>query len=369
MSIKVNLPKYLLALFTVMFTACGGSAEVPRAEILARPFNCNIEQCKPIPQGVFESAGLNDPVGNVANSAAVKGVLVRLSWKACGDDLVCLYDMVQEQLDKALSTNLKVGLMIMDGDEAPDFVKTRCQTFDFLKRGEPASMCLAWDTNYIADKTSLIAQLGLRFDSHPALAYIYFTGACSTNGAEGHCRIDENAYAEAGYTQAKLIDAYKSIMSRYRTSFPTTPVIFEAHTIFDSAEPWQSLWDQESSSGRVGVAAWWCSERLSINGNETAPIWSIVQSAAQSSFAICQTVGNFTKQPYRFSDQSLGLDYGLESDWNTTDSQNAFEQTLDWVQGFNVHAGQPSVIQNFSVIEAWSDDLKNPDFQDRLLLF
>jgi len=369
MNITANRAKYLVLLFSVLFIACGENKQSPQEEQASKPFGCNTSPCKPLPLGVYESAGINDPVGNAVDSPALKGVLVRISWKVCGDDLNCLYDTVQEQLDKALTSNLSVGLMIMDGDEAPDAVKAKCTTFDFMKRDIPASMCLAWDTAYIEEKTWLLDELGARFDSHPALAYLYFTGACATNGAEGHCRIDESAYTLAGYTPSRLINAYKAIMSAYRTAFPTTPIIFEAHTIFDSVEPWQSLWDQESSSGRVGVASWWCSERLSVNGNETQPVWNIVQEAAQTSFAICQTVGNFTNQPYRFSDPSLDLDYGVETEWNIDDSINAFEQTLNWAQGFNVHVGQPSVINRFSVIETWTVDLKNPDFQDKLLLF
>jgi len=363
-----RIATYSLLLISLLFTACGNSKESNPDEQMPEMTACGFGQCKPLPAGVYESAGL-DPVGNAPDVTSLKGVLVRFSWKACGDDLNCLLEMVQQQLDSATTANLKVALMILDGDEAPDGVKAQCSIFDYLKRGAPASMCLAWDENYLTAKIAMIEALGLRFDSHPALAYVYFTGACSTNGAEGHCRIDEDAYTTAGYTPEKLIGAYKTIMSAYRSAFRKTPIAFEAHAIFESAEPWQSLWDQESASGRVGVASWWCAERLSINGNDTAPVWHLVQEAAETSFAVCQTVGNFTNQPYRFSDQSLGLDYGVEDQWNNNDSQNAFEQTLNWMQGINVHAGQPSVIQRFGVLESWSDDIKNPDFQNRLELF
>ena len=331
--------------------------------------DCGSVACKPLPLGVFESAGINDPVGNAVDTVALKGVLVRISWKVCGDDQACLFDTVQEQLDKATASNIKVSLMIMDGDEVPDGVKSRCTLFAFEKRGEPASMCLAWDDNYLADKIALIKALGQRFDSHPALAYVYFTGACSTNGAEGHCRIDEAAYTTAGYTPEKLTNAYLSIMDAYREAFLATPIAFEVHAIFNSANLWQDVWDHVSASGRVGVAAWWCSERLSVKGNDTVPVWSIVEAAAQSSFTVCQTVGNFSSQPYRFTDTGLGLDYGIEADWNQGDVDLAFQQTMDWMQGYAVHGGQTSMINRFSVAEIWTTDLSNPDLQARLLLF
>ncbi len=358
----------VLPVIMLLLTACGGGAG-ETSDIVPTVGACGEVECKALPAGVYESAGPNDPVGNVVTSVAVKGVLLRVSWKVCGDDLNCLYDAVKLQLDKALSKNLHVALMIMDSDEAPAGVKSQCKTFDFSFRGNPATMCLAWDKNYLQDKQRLISELGLRFDSHPALAYVYFTGACSTNGAEGHCRVDQAAYTTAGYTPTVLADAYVQIMNMYRTAFPSTPIAFEVHAIFDSASVWNSVWDSVAQSGRVGVAAWWCAERLSLNGNETTPVWPIIQKAAASSFSVCQTVGEFSNSPYRFTDSTLALDYGLIDTWVAADSEKSFNETLDWAQGYAVHALQPATINRFSVIETWSVDLKNTLFQSRLLLF
>ena len=353
----------------LLIGACGDSSAPVNGDAGNPQTACSGSPCKPLPAGVYESAGFNDPVGTASGSNASQGVLVRVSWKVCGDNQTCLFDTIQTQLDKALAANLKVSLLVLDGDDAPDSVKARCTTFDFDKLGTPATLCLPWDVNYLTDKKSMVTALGQRFDSHPALAYVYFTGACSTNGAEGHCRVNQAAFTAAGYTPEKLTAAYLSIMDSYRAAFPTTPAIFEVHAIFNSAELWQAVWDHVSASGRVGVAAWWCSERLSVRGNDTLPVWPIVQAAAEKSFTVCQTVGNFTNQPYRFTDLTLGLDYGIETDWNQSDVTLAFNQTMDWAQGIVLHGGQGSTIRRFSVIENWSLDLKNPDFQARLQLF
>ncbi|MBV1876516.1 MAG: hypothetical protein KUG79_02625 [Pseudomonadales bacterium] len=332
---------------------------------------CGVDACKPLPFGVFESAGINDPVGNAPDSTALKGVLLRINWNDCAsdDNIDCVLDQVQQQLDAATDAAIQVNLIIMDGDSAPDFVKDSCVTFAYEKRGELAEMCLAWDLNYLAHKQALVGALGERFDSHPALALMYFTGACSGNGAEGHCRVDEVAYTAAGYTPEILSAAYKTIMDMYRAAFPTTPIAFEVHEIFNSADLWQNLWDHVAESKRVGVAAWWCSERLSVNGADTVGVFPIVQEAALNSFSVCQTVASFTGEPNRFTDISLGLDYGASDEFSVADSQLAFDQTLDWIQGLDVHVGQPAVIERFSVVEIWSQDLKNEDFQNRLLLF
>ena len=329
---------------------------------------CGALPCKPLPGGIYESAG-HDPVGNASSSVALVGVLLRYNWNECGDDIDCLVNTIESDLDAASTKGIKVALMIMDGPSAPDFVKNQCVTIDYQKRGEPASMCVAWDASYLANKQAMVSQLGQRLDQHPALAYMYFTGACSGNGAEGHCRIDEDLYTSLGYTPEVLATAYKSIMDMYRNAFPVTPLAFEVHEMFESADLWQSVWDHVSSSQRVGVAAWWCSERLTINGSDTAGVWPIVQDAAQNSFSVCQTVGKFTGQPYRFTDLSLGLDYGEEQNWDSTDETNSFSDTFDWIQGYAVHAGQSEMIKPFSVVEVWSADVNNADFQSRLSLF
>jgi len=102
----------------------------------------------------------------------------------------CLLDTIEADLDAVLNAGIKASLIIVDGPQAPDFVKNRCDTITYTMRGSPATMCAAWDTNYLEDKQTLITALGQRSDNHPALAYMYFTGVCSSNGAEGHCRID-----------------------------------------------------------------------------------------------------------------------------------------------------------------------------------
>lgn len=320
---------------------------------------------KPLPRGVFASVG---PVRSSSDDRVVErrgnagGVLLAVPWNLC--DQECLLDVVERNLATAQEQGARVALIVSDGAVAPDDVKDRCATFPFQFRGTNQTMCLPWDANYLKAKKSFVQALGARVDDHPALAYTYFTGACSTNGNEGHCRVDQSAFTAAGYTSAKLTGAYREIMGVYRAAFPRTPLIFEAHTIFDRAEPWTSLWNDVAASGRVGVAAWWCSERLSLRGGETVPVWSLVQAAAQASFSVCQTVGSFSKDPAQFSDPALGLDYS-----GSQASQRAFDETLDWVEGKAVHAGQSAPIHRFSVLESWWEDCQYASFAQRLAAF
>lgn len=326
---------------------------------------------KPLPSGVYKQIGgirspTDNPVQAVSVTDVVHGFGLSVPWDLCGDDEACLFDAIRATLDSAEARGLSVALAIADGANVPPSVKAGCELFSFTFRNVTETMCLAWDPVYLAEKTSFVRRLGAAFDGHPALSYFYFTGPCSTNGVEGHCRVEQNAYTQAGYTSTRLVDAYTEIMRAYVEAFPTTPLAFEVHAIFDDDSPWSDLWQEFGPSGRVGVAAWWCAERLSVAGAETASVFSLVQLAASTSFSVCQTVGSMSQDPWRFSDASLGLDYGTQDAFTSSDVEHAFTDTMDWIEGQAVHAGQAAPIVPFTVLEAWSADADEPTFQSRL---
>lgn len=325
---------------------------------------------KPYPHGVMDTASFvrrpNDDVVRAAPDGGA-GALVALPWNLC--DAGCLFETIQTNLITARQRGKVVGLAVADGLSVPDEVKAECQTVDYRFRDAGATMCVAWDPNYLQAKKAFVRELGARFDGDEALAYVYFTGPCSTNGNEGHCRIDQAAYVAAGYTAEKMTAAYLEVMDAYVQAFPRTPIVFEVHTIFDSAQLWEQVWQHIEATRRVGIAAWWCAERLSVSGRETAPVWPLLQRAAETSFTVCQTVGSFTRDPWRFSDSTLGLNYGTESNFTPSDSLSAFTDTMDWAEGRAVHAGQTSNIRRFNVYEAWYQDGRNPAFQPRLNAF
>ncbi len=62
----------------------------------------------------------------------------------------------------------------------------------------------------------------------------------------------------------------------------------------------------------------------------------------------------------------VGLDYGSEQAFTAIDVQRAFTDTMDWIEGKAVHAGQGAPIAPFAVYEAWSTDADEPSFQARL---
>lgn len=323
---------------------------------------------KAFPYGVFQSptgvrSTSDNPVTRMPNNPALRGLMIAVPWDLC--DAACLFDRIQVFLDEASARGVAVALSIVDGPRIPAAVKASCAPLELSFRGARVTSCLPWDDAYLAAKVALVADLGARFDAHPALGYVYFTASCSTNGNEGHCRTSapgQPAVVPAGYSHARLAEAYNTIMDAYRRAFPRTPITFEVHALFDSAEVWQSVWDRASPSGRVGIAAWWCAERLSLRGADTPSVWPLVQAAAAQTFSVCQTVASLARTPYEFSDVQLGLDYGTATDFDAADATRAFADTLAWVKGRAVHVGQPAPIAPFAVLEAWYDDLVEPAF-------
>jgi hypothetical protein len=337
--------------------------------------SAGLNQVKPFPQGLYESGGpiqqaYDDAVSRAALIEGQDGILVRVAWNLCGNDMNCLVDTIRINLDAATNLNLKVALAVSDGHHIPDAVKNDCELFAFTFRDEPQTMCEVWDEDYLAHKNTLIQTLAQQFDDHPALAYVYFTAACATNGFEGHCRVDLNDYQTAGYTDQVFDAAYVAIMTQYLNEFVNTPVVFEAHAIFDRITMWESIWGLEHSSQKLGIALWWCAERLSLRGNDTVPVWALAQEIAAQTFSVCQTVGQFTEQPYRFTDLMLGpaFDYGTQLDWDQNDVSNAFQDTINWLSGREHHGQQASDIMPFAVLEAWTADLQNPTFAEPLSL-
>ena len=87
----------------------------------------------------------------------------------------------------------------------------------------------------------------------------------------------------------------------------------------------------------TGVAIWWCSSRMATNPREAEyPVYHVAQQATELSFAVCQTIGNFSSQPDRF-DSGQG--------WTP---EEALRNEMDFFIG-----------EGFKNFEIWSADLKD----------
>jgi hypothetical protein len=113
----------------------------------------------------------------------------------------------------------------MDGIAIPQWVKDKCETFDYTIRNEPATICLPWDPKYLCYKQVLVEELAIHFDSHPNLAGVYLTYAIMGNGAEMHWRVDKADYTVVGYTANRSLQKHNDAMDMYANSFKKISVI------------------------------------------------------------------------------------------------------------------------------------------------
>jgi len=346
----------LLTFLLLLITACGGGnsttsspTPTPLPPVTNPP---PAGEFKDHPQGIFNSAGtinINNPGAFVSEHINglphVSGTLVRLSWSEI-NPAPAEYDfsVIERELQEAEALGDRVNLAVIDSKEMPQWVLDECTTFDYSFRGNPAVTCLPWDSAYLDYKEALVSQLGAQFDSHASLAGIYVTYAAMTNGVEMHWRVDEQRFAEAGYTFSRLSDAFNGVIDMYMTYFPTTPIIIEAHTVFDSAALAQTAYDYcfDTIGERCGVAIWWCASRMATNPRESEyPVFSVAQQAANNAFAICQTIASFTDEPERFEP-------GIST-------EQAFRNEM----AFFVDAG-------FKNFEFWTSDIQNGTLTDIL---
>ena len=346
----------LLTCLLFFITACGGGnsttsspAPTPLPPVSNPP---PAGDFKAPPQGIFNSAGsLNtNNTGSFVSEhindlSHVSGTLIRLRWSDI-NPAPAEYDfsVIERELQEAEELGDRVSLAIVDSKEMPQWLLDECTTFNYTFRGDPEVTCLPWDSTYQSYKQALISELGNQFDSHESLAGIYVTYAAMTNGVEMHWYVDEQSFSDAGYTFSKLSDAYNAVLDMYMTYFPTTPVILEVHTVFDSSALAQTAYDYcfDTIGERCGVAIWWCASRMATDPREKEyPVFPVAQQAANNSFAICQTIASFTDQPERFEE-------GISS-------EQAFRNELE----FFVDAG-------FKNFEFWTSDIQNDTLTDIL---
>ena len=302
---------------------------------------------KPHPQGNYVSASASTATKEAVDPALVNldfidGTLVRVLWSLVNPaDGEYDWTIIDRELQAAKDTGSFITIAIPDSKSMPQFVLDSCEEFNYEFRREAVKTCLPWDTNYLTLKDKFVAALGARYDDDESVSGVYFSYAAMTNGLEMHWRVDEGEFADAGY-DAELLDlSYQAVFDSYADAFPTTSIMLEVHEVFNSPQLAENAY--EYCYGRIGercgVAAWWCASRMVTDTNsaeyEVAPI---VLLAAEKSFAMCQTIGNFTDQPDRFG---------------TGTSEEMAQQEMEFWKG-----------KGDVTFELWPKDIKNSNLTE-----
>ena len=297
---------------------------------------------KPHPSGNYVSASSSTATKEAVDPALVNldfvdGTLVRVLWSLVNTgDGVYDWTIIDRELAAAKASNSFIALAIPDSKSMPQFVLDSCKTFDYEFRKDTVQTCLPWDTDYLSAKDKFVSALGDRYDDDENVSGVYFSYAAMGNGLEMHWRVDENDFTDAGYDPELLNLAYQSVFDSYADAFKKTSIIMEVHEVFNS--PALAINAYDYCYGRIGercgVAAWWCASRMVTDSNSSEfGVSPVVLLAAEKSFAVCQTIGNFTDQPDRFG--------------SGTSEQMAESEMQFWKSKGNVS------------FELWPKDIKN----------
>ncbi len=323
------------------------------APLAAADFGDGFESpLKSPPRGLYHSAGptrTGAPAAmdsTASGSSRVRGTLIRVAWAELHPGPGQFdFDLLDREFERAAALDKRISLGVLDSWNQPAWLLARCATFQFTFRGTTKVACLPWDTAYLEHKAALLQALGERFDANPQLVQVYFTYAAMTNGIEMHWRVDEAAFAAAGYTPTRLADTYAQVFDLHANAFPSTPISIEVHEVFGSAALATSAYAhcRGRIGHRCGVAIWWCARRMTVAPNGESDVWPIAQDAALNSFLTCQTIDNFTQHPESF-DEGAGWTplHALQNEW-----------AFMYAQGANHW-------------ELWSVDVTNAEFQSAL---
>ena len=247
----------VISLVTVNFS-CEKTDPSPPAEAVAKP------------SGVFSSAGSTSNA--VLSHVETRGVLVRVLWKDIEKtEGVFDFSSIDTQINSIKSKGKKYSLGILAGGiGSPDWLITQKSVpyFEYLFRGiTPYKLPLIWDNTVLLYLTKLADKLAVKYGNDPSLLLVYVP-QMTANGIEGHLNgFNKNAFATAGYTEAKWIDASVQNAKAFASAFSNKALAFEVHDLFNSTNPASTilttLWNDPTLNHRVGAAMWW------ISGNNT----------------------------------------------------------------------------------------------------
>jgi hypothetical protein len=286
-----------------------------------------------IPRGVFclQPAGQGtgrDPV--VYSDADVDGISVRQNWgdleptegvydwtfldnvtaKAAAAGKVVLLRVITGGGDIALGGNCPTWVM---NAVAAEPLPPSQKFYTFNGDGRSVTIAVFWDPVWLAKKTAMIAAVGARYSSNPAVKIVgvSFANASSEDWGVPHLKPEVTAWLAAGYTTQKMLDAGATIINATMAAFPNQylslavggsgpkldpdpsyvarnavlnaralwpgRLIVQKNTLetFIPDAPgtgtlWQLLWDSRPDIG--GQMAYWCYGDLTYRVNNGVPI-------------------------------------------------------------------------------------------------
>jgi Beta-galactosidase len=140
------------------------------------------------------------------------------------------WELIDRAIEGTTKAGKKVMLRVVAGINAPEWVyQSGAKPFDFCSTDlvhpgnhpRDLQMPIPWDSVYLTKWEKFIEVFGSRYNGRPELYSIQMTGG----GYIGEMNLPKalGKWQQVGYTDEKLIAAWKRIVDAYQKAFPVTP--------------------------------------------------------------------------------------------------------------------------------------------------
>jgi hypothetical protein len=170
------------------------------------------------PQGYFLLQGIDK--SNVKDSSlrdsSVAGLSIRVSWASIDKGTNFNWTWLDSQVNRCRALRKPYMLRMMAGEKSPTWIQGAWY------RGAP----VPWNTTAQNALSQAIAALGNRYAGDSRLVGVHLSSTANYESAEMHMAPGlENVY---GYSDAKMIAAWKKAIDSYAAAFPNCAVILNA---------------------------------------------------------------------------------------------------------------------------------------------
>jgi hypothetical protein len=228
------------------------------------------------------------------------------------------WESIDRAIDVTASAGKKVMLRVVAGANTPDWVyQSGAKPFDFSNTdlAHPGNhpqnlrMPLPWDDVYLTKWEKFIQALGLRYSGNPQIYSVQMTGG----GYIGEMNLPKafGKWKQVGYSDDKLITAWKRIIDSYQKAFPKTP------TNLDINEPLGKQSDVMKPVVAYVLASYPGKVYLQQNGlkadfPKASPIRGILREAANTTVVGYQMVGGKGFLEQQTGDRSAAFRNAME---------------------------------------------------------
>jgi len=219
---------------------------------------------KPDPAGIIRL--FSTDVANPEDSPSwtnpnLDGMRLRPIWRKVQPTQATLdWSSIDEIMELAAQNGKFIGLSVTAGVTTPQWVYDTGATKYHLQDGSDRSMPIPWDAAFMTQWSSLVREIGRRYDGNPTLGYVVMSGfgqEIETCLAQTHA--DVTALTALGGMPSWILAA-QQLIQLYAEAFPTTPFFITAANPFgrNNAEGLAALqqvidWGVATYPGRFGI--------------------------------------------------------------------------------------------------------------------